>query len=138
MKGQEMDLFCALRKVNILLVDDDKMIRHSMALFFELERCRFSALESAEQGLEALKKRPYHIIIADYRLPGMDGIEFLRRSRTIHPHAITILITAYGSEEIFARATAAGIHEFIRKPFTAETFEDSLSGLLTNYNRNRR
>ena len=86
--------------MKILLIDDDEWIRDSMSIFFESEGCYLLALETAEEGIEELKKEVYDIIIVDYRLPGMDGLEFLRQIQELHPDTMRILITAYGSREL--------------------------------------
>jgi len=125
-----MDLFSKLRKMNILLVDDDELIRHSMTLFFEFEGCRLHTVATAEEGLKELEKKTYDIIIADYRLPGIDGLELLERSREINPYAMKILLTAYGSKEIVSEAHRLGAQDFIPKPFTMEAIEDSLARLI--------
>jgi len=124
-----MDLFDKLKGMKILLIDDDEWIRDSLSLFFEFEPCAFRALETAEQGLKELESKDYDIIILDYRLPGMNGLEFLKRIQGTHPQVIKILITAYGSKEIFSQAIALGVHDFIDKPFSTKAIEDSLSRL---------
>jgi DNA-binding NtrC family response regulator len=121
-----MGLAAKLADMKILLIDDDEWIRDSLGLFFELEKCIFLALESAEEGLEELKKQDYDIIILDYRLPGMDGLEFLKQIQETQTHAIKILITAFGSKEVFSEAIELGVHDFIDKPFSTEAIEDSL------------
>ena len=124
-----MDLFDKLKDMKILLIDDDEWIRDSLSLFFEFEPCVFQALETAEQGLKELETKDYDIIILDYRLPGMNGLEFLKRIQQTHPQVIKILITAYGSKEIFSQAIELGVHDFIDKPFSTKAIEDSLSRL---------
>lgn len=125
-----MDLFNKLKNMKILLIDDDEWIRDSLSLFFEGEGCQLKALETAEEGLKILKNENYDIIIADYRLPVMDGIELLKRIQGHNSNAFKILITAYGSKELLSKAKEAGIHDFIEKPFTSETIEESLSNLI--------
>ena len=124
-----MDFFDKLKNMKILLIDDDEWIRDSLSLFFEFEPCAFRALETAEQGLKELESKDYDIIILDYRLPGMNGLEFLKRIQGTHPQVIKILITAYGSKEIFSQAIELGVHDFIDKPFSTKAIEDSLSRL---------
>ena len=116
--------------MKILLIDDDEWIRDSLSLFFEGEGCNLKALESAGEGLKILKNENYDIIIADYRLPDMDGLELFKRIQESHPNAFKILITAYGSKKLLSRAREMGIHDFIEKPFTSETIENSLSRLI--------
>ena len=125
-----MHLFGILRKMRILLIDDDEWIRGSLQLFFEAEGCQLIALETAEEGLVALREDTYDIIIVDYKLPGQDGIEFLKKIRNAHSDAIKILITAYKSESVVTKTKKLGIQGFIEKPFTSETILGSLSYLI--------
>ena len=116
-----------------LLIDDDEGIRDSLALFFEGEGCWLLALETAEEGIEALKKEAFDIVISDYRLPSMYGLTFFRHVQKIQPSVMKILITAYGSEWIMSEAGEMGLHGFIDKPFTSETIETSLARLIETY-----
>jgi DNA-binding NtrC family response regulator len=129
-KATEMGLFNKLTDMKILLVDDDEWIRDSLILFFECEGCHLVALETAEEGVEALKSQSYDIIISDYKLPGMDGLEFFKLIGESHPDAMMILVTAYGNIDVASEAIRIGIHDFIHKPFTTEDIERSLSRLI--------
>lgn len=113
-----------------LLIEDDEWIRGSLSLLFESERCFLRAFETAEEGTKAIKKQDYDIIIADYRLPGMDGLEFLKWTQESHPAAMKILITAYGNEGVVYRAMLIGIQDIIKKPFTYETIKESLAKVI--------
>jgi DNA-binding NtrC family response regulator len=128
------DLFQKLQDMKILLIDDDEWVRDSLCLFFESEGCHILALETAEEGIKVLDKQDFDIIIIDYRLPGLDGLDFLRRIQKRHPVAMKILITAYGGEKLFAEARKLGVHEYIAKPFTSEAIEASLNRLIENRN----
>ena len=125
-----MDLFSKLKGMKILLIDDDEWIRDSLNIFFESEGCHIIAFETAEEALEQLKGESFDIIIADYRLPGMDGLEFFNRIEESHSHAIKIIITAYKSEKVIAEAKRRGIKDFIDKPFTTKTILETLSRLI--------
>ena len=125
-----MKLSIKLRQMKILLIDDDEWIRDSLSLYFEGEGCHLIALETAEEGIEALKGQNYDIIMVDYRLSGMDGLEFLKRIQGSCPHTKKVLITAYRSKEVVSKAMKIGIDGFIEKPFTTRNIEESLSGLI--------
>jgi len=125
-----MNLFGTIKHMNILLVDDDKWIRDSMTVLFEAEGCALKALETAEEGLEIIKNQKFDIAIVDYRLPNMDGLEFLERIGVLMPNIMRILITAYGDKKMFSRAKRIGVEEYIAKPFTSENIEETLTRLV--------
>jgi len=131
-KDRKMNLFRHIREMNILLIDDDEWIRNSMSIYFEFEGCRLRTFETAEEGLEELERHKYELIIIDYKLPGMDGLEFLKRSQKTHPDSMKILITAYGNRELFSEAYKLGARDIINKPFTIEAVEESLNRLIEN------
>ena len=79
-----MDLFSEIRGMKILLIDDDEWIRDSLRIFFEAEGCHILALETAEEVLTVIEDQIFDLIIVDYKLPGMDGIEFLKRISGIY------------------------------------------------------
>src|SRR5210317_1233165 len=127
-----MNLFTKLKEMKILLIDDDEWIRDSLSLFFEAEGCNVLTFETAEEGMEAVKQQAYDIVISDYKLPGMDGLEFLRRVKEKQPNAFEILITAYANCEIVKEAKMMGVKDIIPKPFTSEDVETSLGRVIEN------
>jgi DNA-binding NtrC family response regulator len=125
-----MDLFKELRKMKILLIDDDEWIRHALTLFFESEQCHLDAVETAEEGLESLRDQRYDIIITDYWLPGMNGLEFFKRIFETSRNVIKILITAHGSPGVSDEAKKLHVHALIAKPFTSDTVVNVLTQLV--------
>jgi len=125
-----MNIFNRIRDMKILLVDDDEWIRDSLSLFFEAEGCELLTFETAEEGLEAVEHKAYDIVISDYKLPGMDGLEFLRRVKEKQPNAFEILITAYANCEILKEAKMSGVQDIIPKPFSSEDVETSLTRVI--------
>jgi DNA-binding NtrC family response regulator len=132
-----MNLFSHLKKLKMMLIDDDEWIRNSLSLFFEGEGIELKTLETAEEALEELQKIPYDIIIVDYRLPGINGLEFLKRIHATHPQAIKILITAYKDKKLISEALSIGVQDFIDKPFTTNTIEQALSWVLNDQQLSR-
>jgi len=128
-----MNIFSKLKDMPILLIDDDEWIRDSLSIFFEAEGCPILAVETAEEGLAALRKQPFQIIIADFKLPGMDGLSFFREIQASCQDVIKILITAYKTADVVSDARAAGVQHLIAKPFTSETIEMSLTRLIADY-----
>jgi DNA-binding NtrC family response regulator len=125
-----MDLYDKLREMNLLVVDDDEWIRNSLKLFFLSEGCNTIALETAEEGLHYTDRNHFDIIFVDYRLPGMNGFEFIKHLPDSQTDSFKILFTAYGNKEMATKAKILGFDEFIAKPFTMKTIENSLERLI--------
>jgi signal transduction histidine kinase len=116
----------------ILLVDDDKSIRTSLAYYFRKKTKSFKAVESAEEAERVLSlDRDWDVVISDYKLPGMDGIAFLKRLRANQSQVLVALITAYANMDIVTEALRAGIHDFIQKPLKARMIFDAIERMLT-------
>jgi len=133
-----MDIFSRIREMKILLIDDDEWIRDSLKIFFEAEGCDLLAFETAEEGMAALKDQTVDLIIVDYKLPGLDGLEFLKRIHNTQPGAMKILITAYRNDNVVSEAKKLKVQGFIEKPFTSDTFMASLSHLIKMRDTNPR
>jgi len=116
--------------MHLLLIDDDEWVRDSLRMFFESEGCEIVALETAEEGLEFTTSHHVDIILVDYRLPGMDGLEFVKHLPANQVGTLKVLITAYGSDDLLLKAKQSGFHACIPKPFTTEIIEASLERLI--------
>jgi len=125
-----MGLFAQLQKMKVLLVEDDQWVRDSLRRFFANENCALMVVETGEDALEIVKNQDCDIIITDYRLPGINGLEFLKRAQEIKPGFKKILLTAYMSEAVISEAFRLGVHEFIEKPFSMEDMEEALVRVL--------
>ena len=126
-----MNVFSRLQNMNILLIDDDEWIRDSMRIFFETEGCRLTSLETAEEALEIIHRQDFDLVICDYKLPGLSGLTFLKEFLQVQVHALTMLITAYKTDDLVSEAKKIGVHAFIAKPFNSETIEASLNQLIS-------
>lgn len=132
-----MNPFKNLKTMRTLLVDDDELIRDSLSIAFKNKGCLLQTAETAEEGLRALKEESFEIVVSDFKLPGIDGIEFLKLATAYHPNSVKILITAYGDKDIVSEALAAGAQDFIEKPFSIRVLVDSLNRLIQIGNEKR-
>ena len=105
--------------MRILFVESSKRIRDALSLFFEFEECDFLAVETPEEALKALQNINYDIIVADYDLPGLNGLEFLNRIKANFPDTMEILTTSSSDRKLVEEAKAAGIKDVMQKPFSA-------------------
>jgi len=118
----------ALRKV--LVVDDDPVVSKS---FDRVLARRGYAVVTAENGQEALNKiasEDYDAVFTDIKMPGMSGLEVAERMHAKRPWTPVVIITGYGSPESEARAEAAGVRGFLRKPLSPEMIETSLNAAV--------
>ena len=118
----------AVRKV--LVVDDDPVVSKS---FDRVLTRKGYLVVSAENGLEALSKLAqddYEAVFTDIKMPGMDGIEVAQQMRARRPWTPVVIITGYGSAEHEARAEAAGVRGFLRKPLSPDMIESSLDAAV--------
>ena len=112
-----------LRK--LLVVDDDPVVARS---FERVLKGKGYAVITARDGEEALRKlsnEEYDAVFTDIRMPGMSGLEVAERVKARQPWLPVVIVTGYGSEENEARAAAAGVSGFLRKPLSPEMIEGS-------------
>jgi len=104
----------------VLVVDDDPGVRYTLREILVSEGL---AVDEAADGAEALAKleaQPAALVVTDLRMPGMDGMELLRRLVARAPAPRVVVITAHGSERQAVEAMKAGAHDYFRKPFENE------------------
>ena len=121
-----MNPFSQLKKVKTLMVDDDELIRDSLRMIFATKGCYIKVAETAEEGLRDLEEEKFDIIVSDLRLPGIDGLRFLKFAALIQPDPVKLLITAYKDDHVLTEALRIGVNEFIEKPFSVNAFIDLL------------
>ena len=121
-----MNQFLQLKNLKTLLIDDNAIIRDTMQMLFTKKGWLLKTYETAEEGLQALEKESFDIIICDFQLPGIDGVEFFKRVLVSHPDSIKILISGYGNDGVISEAFDIGVHAFIKKPFSLMAFLDKL------------
>lgn len=106
----------------VMLVDDELMVLTALRSFLELETTyRVLSYTSPLTALEALAEEPVDVIIADFMMPELDGISFLREARAARPMATRILLTGYADKENAIRAiNEAGLYYYLEKPWSNE------------------
>jgi DNA-binding NtrC family response regulator len=110
-----MTLTCSRKK--ILVVDDENLIRWSLGMILEGEDFEVHLAESAECAIGLAEAIHFDLIITDYRLENVDGLEFTERVKSISPGTKVFILTAYGTEELRSRAIELGVVAFFDKPF---------------------
>jgi two-component system, NtrC family, response regulator HydG len=100
----------------VLVVDDDRANLDSVARIFEHEGMATLTASSGEEGLALLRRPDVGVLVTDLMMPGLDGKELLRTSRSMRPDVQVVLMTAYGTVEAAVSAMKDGAYDFITKP----------------------
>jgi DNA-binding NtrC family response regulator len=116
------------RKVSILIVDDEESVRDSLHSWFVDDGYDVDCAGSAKDALAILEARDFDIILADIKMPGMDGLEMHKRIRALNKEPIFIFMTAFASVETAIQALKNGAFDYVTKPFDP----DDLSHLIRN------
>jgi DNA-binding NtrC family response regulator len=104
----------------LLIVDDEPSMRKMLEILFAQEGYSVLAAESAERAMEALAAKPFDLVISDIRMPGLSGLDLLRRLKSEDSPTEVILMTAYASTESAIEALKLGAFDYVTKPFEVE------------------
>jgi DNA-binding NtrC family response regulator len=115
---------------SVLIVDDEKNILLTLSQSLEALQLEADTARSGEEALAKLEGKRFNLILLDIRMPGMDGMEVLRRVREIRPDILVIMITAYGTIGLAVEAIKLGAVDFIQKPFSSEEIRELVSRVL--------
>jgi DNA-binding NtrC family response regulator len=114
----------------ILVIDDDEMTLKNMRRILEKLGYQVSTFNNPLRALERLERSPYDVIISDFRMPYLDGLELLNRAKRLRPAVEVILITGYASLEGAIEATKQGAFHYLAKPFDPEQVRSVVSKAL--------
>lgn len=117
-----------------MLIDSDSHVRDALKMFFDNTRTKSLIFKTGEEGLNALKYQNVALVVSDYFLPDMDGIEFLKKTARIQPSAVRVLMATITCEELEKESRMEGIDRFIEKPLTVDAL-DALINELDHCNR---
>ncbi|HKJ43861.1 MAG TPA: sigma-54 dependent transcriptional regulator [Sunxiuqinia sp.] len=116
------------KKISILIVDDERSVRDSLYNWFIEDGYNVVCAEDAKKALVLLESESFDIVLADIKMPGMDGLEMLKRIKTIHHEAIVIMMTAFATVNTAVQALKDGAFDYVTKPFDP----DDLSHMIRN------
>ncbi|MFH1060084.1 MAG: sigma-54 dependent transcriptional regulator [Pseudomonadota bacterium] len=106
--------------LSVILVDDELAMRESLAAWLRQDGHQVAKAGSGPEALALLEGQGCDLALVDMKMPGMDGLELLRRIKAEHPDILVVIITAYGSIESSVEAMKAGASDYLLKPFDPE------------------
>jgi len=116
------------KKISILIVDDEKSVRDSLCDWFIDDGYHVVTAENGKRALTVLEGECFDIVLADIKMPGMDGLELLKRIKYIKESTVVIVMTAFASVNTAVQALKDGAFDYVTKPFDP----DDLSHLIRN------
>ena len=100
----------------LLVVDDDAAAVESLREIFDREGFGVRTASSGEEGLDVLRSEDFDVVLADLRMPGMDGMDLLRAVKALRPDTEVVIMTAFGTIERAVEAMREGAYDFVTKP----------------------
>ena len=105
----------------ILVVDDELIMRDSLRAWLEDEGFSVDMAASGPEALNHLSKQAYELMLADIKMPGMDGVELLKKAKEVFSDLVVVMMTAYATVETAVEAMKMGALDYLLKPFDPDT-----------------
>jgi two-component system, NtrC family, response regulator AtoC len=118
--------------VKVLVIDDERSIREHLEMFLQEKGFDVLSAENGETGLQFIESEEPDILILDIRLPGMDGLEVLRRIKVANKTVSVIMITAFHDMETTIQAMRLGAYDYIHKPLDIDELEVVIDKAVDN------
>jgi len=120
-----------IKKHTILVVDDEEMFIEYIQRVMSDENYNIITVDSGQEGLDILEKQQVSMVISEYEIPLMNGLEFLEKVRIIYPNILTIMVTEHADIELAIRAiNEAGVYKFLLKPLDDIYFKNMIKKTL--------
>jgi two-component system response regulator PilR (NtrC family) len=115
---------------SILVVDDERAIQDSIAWCLRADGHDVRTAPDGEEAMEIMAGQDFDVVISDIIMPGVSGLELLRKARTLHPRTLVVLITAYATVETAVEALREGASDYVLKPFKFDDLRFRVQRLL--------
>ncbi|MBU0996403.1 MAG: Flp pilus assembly complex ATPase component TadA [Proteobacteria bacterium] len=132
--GSKTDSGASKSKYAILFVDDEPHVLNALKRIFRHENYDIFLAESGEKGLSLLTDQPAQVVVSDFKMPGMNGAEFLKSVKELNPETIRIMLTGYADVNAVMGAINEGaVYKFITKPWNDDDLRLTISLALEQF-----
>jgi heterodisulfide reductase subunit A2 len=126
------------KKFRILVVDDELIVRDSLKEWLEDEGFTVQMAASGQEALDMLSQETFQLMLADIKMPGMDGVELLKRSMEINSDMMAVMMTAYATVETAVEALKTGAVDYLIKPFDTDKMIPMVNRIYEELEASRR
>jgi two-component system response regulator PilR (NtrC family) len=121
----------------ILIIDDEPSMLEFLEIMLRKEGYAVSAAKSGAEAVARLGQEPFDLVVSDIQMPGVSGLEVLRRAKEVAPEAAVIMITAFASAETAVEAMKEGAYDYITKPFKVDEIKLVIKNAIERRNLSR-
>jgi len=118
---------------HILVMEDDLSVAKGLEMVLSEEGFDVNLAGTGELALEAFKQKRFDLLVADLRLPDIDGMEVIKQIKAEKPETEVIVITGYGTTATAVEAMKLGVHDFLPKPFTEDQIKKAIDEALQEH-----
>jgi len=115
---------------NIIIVDEDEQEGLSLKQTLGEENYSVSVVGNAVMALEKIRKEFFDILLVDYKLPDMNGIELIKQAAAVSKESVSLIITGFSSLEIAIESMRIGAHDYIVKPINVDELKKNIEAIL--------
>ncbi|MFA6147487.1 MAG: sigma-54 dependent transcriptional regulator [bacterium] len=121
------------KSVNILVVDDEEIVRESLTSWLEEDGYHVECAESGKKALERLPDRNWDLMLVDLKMPGMDGIQLMDEVHKTTPDMLVIIMTAYATVDTAVKAMKKGAYDYFVKPFNPDDISLTIRKIVDHH-----
>ena len=122
-----------MKETHILVMEDDQAISAALDMILTEAGYDVDLAETGEAALELFEQKRFDLIIADLKLPGINGMEVIKQIKEKTPEMEVIVITGVGTQPIAEEAMTLGAHDFLPKPFTDDQIKTAINEALKEH-----
>ncbi|MBW2428159.1 MAG: response regulator [Deltaproteobacteria bacterium] len=118
---------------HILVMEDELSVAKGLEMILSEEGYRVDLEDTGRLAMEAFKQKRFDLLVADLRLPDIDGMEVIKQVKEAKPETEVIVITGYGTTAKAVTAMKLGVHDFLPKPFTEDQIKTAIGEALKKH-----
>ncbi|GBE12842.1 nitrogen regulation protein [bacterium BMS3Abin13] len=122
-----------MSQFSIMVIDDEKIVGSMARLSLEKEGYDVETFLDGESALERIKEKFFHVVITDFKMKGVDGLEVLRTVKRLYPETAVIMITAFANLDVAIEALRDDVHDFFPKPVKIKELKASVERALKKF-----